>query len=67
MCKHQYIIDLGNRAVKNSHTVRLCVQCRHAETFVDGRWIEFDTYLDSLDPSIDEAETLVTHSGLNAR
>ena len=60
MCNHRYIVDLGNRAFKNADTVRLCMQCHHAEAFVDGQWIEFNAYLDSLGPSVEEVDTLVT-------
>jgi hypothetical protein len=57
MCKHRYIVD-GSPAFKGAERVRLCVQCHHAEACVDGRWIDFDAYLDSLAP-IAEPDTAV--------
>lgn len=60
MCDHRYTAAFSDRAFKGADAVRLCVQCHHAEAFVGGQWMDFNAYLDSLGPSIEEATTVVT-------
>jgi hypothetical protein len=40
--------NFGDRSFKGAEAVRLCVQCDHAEAFVEGRWIDFNRYLETL-------------------
>lgn len=48
MCQHKFMDNFGDRSFKGAEAVRLCVQCDHAEAFVDGQWINFNDYLESL-------------------
>lgn len=60
MCEHKFMDDFGARAFKGADAVRLCVQCDYAEARVDGRWIDFNKYLDRLGPSRESADTVIT-------
>jgi hypothetical protein len=60
MCKHRYMENFGDRSFRGAEAVRLCVQCDHAEALVDGAWVDFNRYLESLGPSIEEVDTVVT-------
>jgi hypothetical protein len=50
--------NFGDRSFKGAEAVRLCVQCDHVEALVEGRWIDFNRYLETLGPNIGEADTV---------